>query len=216
MESYPTSLAHDHDQHSKHLANHAPAEPGQTTPSHGGLVQGHEFDMPITPSSPATFPKVPESSNHFEAAAMETAPSKNEVPTLETVPQTPSAPGTPTMSPAPRPQSEHLPPRPVSMPPQPSNAPSMAPVDDGTASTAATGSQSRKPTGKIVGVYSMTKTLGAGSMGKVKLAEHTITGEKVHYQHIFGYHSPVGLLDFMLARYQNCPPGAPPITVEAF
>ena len=89
MESYPTSLAHVHDQHSKHLANHAPAGPGQTTPSHGGLVQGHKFDMPITLRSPATFPKVPESSNHFDAAVIETAPSKNGVPTLETVPQTP-------------------------------------------------------------------------------------------------------------------------------
>ena len=32
---------------------------------------------------------------------------------------------------------------------------------------------------RIIGNYTMTKTLGAGSMGKVKLATHNHTGEKV-------------------------------------
>ena len=32
---------------------------------------------------------------------------------------------------------------------------------------------------RILGDYTLSKTLGAGSMGKVKLAHHNITGEKV-------------------------------------
>lgn len=32
---------------------------------------------------------------------------------------------------------------------------------------------------RILGDYTLSKTLGAGSMGKVKLATHNITGEKV-------------------------------------
>lgn len=32
---------------------------------------------------------------------------------------------------------------------------------------------------KVLGNYTLTKTLGAGSMGKVKLAVHSLTGEKV-------------------------------------
>jgi serine/threonine protein kinase KIN1/2 len=44
------------------------------------------------------------------------------------------------------------------------------------------GSSSSKPsrtTNRILGDYTLSKTLGAGSMGKVKLATHNITGEKV-------------------------------------
>lgn len=37
----------------------------------------------------------------------------------------------------------------------------------------------RKPR-KMLGNYTLTKTLGAGSMGKVKLAVHGVTGYKVH------------------------------------
>lgn len=33
---------------------------------------------------------------------------------------------------------------------------------------------------KVLGNYTLTKTLGAGSMGKVKLAVHSLTGEKVN------------------------------------
>ena len=32
---------------------------------------------------------------------------------------------------------------------------------------------------RILGDYTLSKTLGAGSMGKVKLAHHNVTGEKV-------------------------------------
>jgi hypothetical protein len=34
---------------------------------------------------------------------------------------------------------------------------------------------------RILGDYTLSKTLGAGSMGKVKLATHNVTGEKVRF-----------------------------------
>ena len=36
-----------------------------------------------------------------------------------------------------------------------------------------------RTTNRILGDYTLSKTLGAGSMGKVKLAIHNISGEKV-------------------------------------
>lgn len=36
-----------------------------------------------------------------------------------------------------------------------------------------------RTTNRILGDYTLSKTLGAGSMGKVKLAHHNLTGEKV-------------------------------------
>ena len=36
-----------------------------------------------------------------------------------------------------------------------------------------------RTTNRILGDYTLSKTLGAGSMGKVKLAHHNVTGEKV-------------------------------------
>jgi len=36
-----------------------------------------------------------------------------------------------------------------------------------------------RTTNRILGDYTLSKTLGAGSMGKVKLAHHNMTGEKV-------------------------------------
>ncbi len=37
----------------------------------------------------------------------------------------------------------------------------------------------QRTTNRILGEYTLSKTLGAGSMGKVKLAHHNATGEKV-------------------------------------
>ena len=37
----------------------------------------------------------------------------------------------------------------------------------------------QRNTNRILGDYTLSKTLGAGSMGKVKLAHHNVTGEKV-------------------------------------
>lgn len=61
------------------------------------------------------------------------------------------------------------------MPPNSYATPEREPRDDGR------GRESAKPrsTNRILGDYTLSKTLGAGSMGKVKLAHHSITGEKV-------------------------------------
>lgn len=59
--------------------------------------------------------------------------------------------------------------------PASSSAASKRPKDrerDGQQST-------RSRTNRLLGDYTLSKTLGAGSMGKVKLATHNITGEKV-------------------------------------
>ena len=61
------------------------------------------------------------------------------------------------------------------MPPNSYATPERDTRDDGR------GRESTKPrsTNRILGDYTLSKTLGAGSMGKVKLAHHNITGEKV-------------------------------------
>ncbi|KAJ7025162.1 hypothetical protein C8F04DRAFT_968128 [Mycena alexandri] len=59
------------------------------------------------------------------------------------------------------------------MPPQ-AQAPEPA-VDDARTKPATTAKRSNR----ILGDYTLSKTLGAGSMGKVKLATHNITGEKL-------------------------------------
>lgn len=87
-------------------------------------------------------------------------------------------------------------PRPLSMPPQ-SFTPSSVLAGNSAATTDVSGSKqdenslrrrnreehpsSSKPSrsNRILGDYTLSKTLGAGSMGKVKLATHNVTGEKV-------------------------------------
>ncbi|KAJ6552054.1 hypothetical protein DFH09DRAFT_1366444 [Mycena vulgaris] len=54
----------------------------------------------------------------------------------------------------------------------------VAPEGDGEARTRPA-SSSAKRSNRILGDYTLSKTLGAGSMGKVKLATHNITGEKL-------------------------------------
>ncbi|KAF5345019.1 hypothetical protein D9758_010425 [Tetrapyrgos nigripes] len=131
--AYPTSLT-------KQL-NQVPEE-GAVTPSHGGMVMGHEYDMPIVQ---------------------------------------------PRASAAPRP-------RPLSMPPQSYNV--TAASTTGSSSDAketrhddrerdrdrhrhggTTSGRSRS--NRILGNYTLSKTLGAGSMGKVKLATHNVSGEQL-------------------------------------
>ena len=83
-------------------------------------------------------------------------------------------------------------PRPMSLPP-----PTYSPSSSGTSSerprhhveqplaTAQRHSQRgleaprQRTTNRVLGDYTLSKTLGAGSMGKVKLAHHNVTGEKV-------------------------------------
>ncbi|KAI0922430.1 hypothetical protein AcV7_005966 [Taiwanofungus camphoratus] len=82
-------------------------------------------------------------------------------------------------------------PRPLSMPPQSDATTTPAPPerdrdrqhgdDGGRHSQRGEPGSSAKPrsTNRILGDYTLSKTLGAGSMGKVKLAHHSLTGEKL-------------------------------------
>ncbi|KAK6977871.1 Non-specific serine/threonine protein kinase [Favolaschia claudopus] len=63
--------------------------------------------------------------------------------------------------------------RPASMPPQPADVQAASNDPSKSQTTPA------KRTNRILGDYTLSKTLGAGSMGKVKLATHNITGEKL-------------------------------------
>lgn len=72
----------------------------------------------------------------------------------------------------------------------------------------------QRTTNRILGDYTLSKTLGAGSMGKVKLAHHNVTGEKVrstpplsflsvplHSRTVFSFLSPpVSVLKHMSSR----------------
>lgn len=169
MATYPTSLAPQLNQVPEdHLLADEQAL-GTVTPSHGGTVNaGHEFDMPIQPrqdlQQPPSPALVPRSTNGSQR------------------------------------------PRPMSMPPQSYNASAVdrdgkngAGNDSGRSTPAGnarrshrereTNGSSNKPrsSGRILGDYTLSKTLGAGSMGKVKLATHNITGEKVRFPASFSY-----------------------------
>ncbi|KAG8962148.1 serine/threonine-protein kinase KIN2 [Tulasnella sp. 419] len=73
-------------------------------------------------------------------------------------------------------------PRPMSMPPQQSR-----PMDPESSQQPQQSQQPEQPQGttrssrqnRVLGDYTLGKTLGAGSMGKVKLAQHNVTGEKL-------------------------------------
>jgi serine/threonine protein kinase KIN1/2 len=79
-------------------------------------------------------------------------------------------------------------PRPVSMPPvantdvqnvQAAAEQSHSSHDQRSQSHSASRRGASRATVRVIGNYSLGKTLGAGSMGKVKLAYHNQTGEKV-------------------------------------
>lgn len=136
------------------------------------MVQGHEFDLPIAQKNNETTP------------AAQAHPHPRESPEAPTKPQQDGQ--TQASQPVPRRTTSANKPRPVSMPPQPYNAANdrqdrhrqedaagRAQRTDG-----ASGSRSRSSY-RILGDYTLSKTLGAGSMGKVKLAHHNVTGEKV-------------------------------------
>lgn len=82
--------------------------------------------------------------------------------------------------------------RPVSMPPQALNAASVVSGDESSSrrtpatptptsagGTTSTTGRSGRSSHRILGDYTLSKTLGAGSMGKVKLGTHNISGEKL-------------------------------------
>jgi hypothetical protein len=170
--------------------NQVPEEAnGATTPSHGGtVIGGHEFDLPIEQLQ----------------QQQRSSGGSNTTPT----PSTPQPPHSAQL-PAARDQLQPLPaavprsglnnrPRPVSMPPQAYGASPAAasngstdkerPVEEPKQRHASSTTKSRG-SNRILGDYTLSKTLGAGSMGKVKLATHNVTGEKVRSAALVTYTS---------------------------
>lgn len=79
-------------------------------------------------------------------------------------------------------------PRPLSMPPATNQGPAITqeqqshgrqPQENRGQDYQQGSRRTSRTTVRVIGNYSLGKTLGAGSMGKVKLAYHNITGEKV-------------------------------------
>jgi|SRR6267154_6917609 len=120
-------------------------------------------------------------------------PLPREYTTGPTLPPSPP-PNTPTMAStmAPIPRGAAPKPRPMSLPPTSysqsySGTSSERPrqyVEQPLASAQRHSQRGLEPpkqrtTNRILGDYTLSKTLGAGSMGKVKLAHHNVTGEKV-------------------------------------
>ncbi|TFK20182.1 Pkinase-domain-containing protein [Coprinopsis marcescibilis] len=175
--AYPTSLAPQLNQVPEDV------EAGHISPSYGGIVRGHEFDMPVSQQPTHTQPQHP--SSHLNNSQNLPAP----------IPRSSNS------------SSSHRP-RPVSMPPQAFSAVTSEPGStaagsardsrdrssstdqDATATphrrrhrdsheqgASSSGRPSRS--NRILGDYTLSKTLGAGSMGKVKLATHNVTNEKL-------------------------------------
>ncbi|KAL6303634.1 Pkinase-domain-containing protein [Sparassis latifolia] len=160
MAAYPASLAYP--------PLPQVSEEGTLTPSHGGMVTGHEFDVPILQKSPPSAAPF----NLSQAAQEQT--------------QLPNSPTT-SQAPVPRRPASTQKPRPLSMPPQTFAAPSPSERDRHFAEDGgrhvqrgdATPQGKPRSSNRILGDYTLSKTLGAGSMGKVKLAHHNLTGEKL-------------------------------------
>jgi hypothetical protein len=180
MSSYPTATLHALNRVPEESSNSPP--PGDITPTHGGLVVGHEFDFPITQPPRSHFSRDP-------SPLRPTTP-----PTLNTIEKTPEATQTPTppVTPLPLSASSHSRTpstshrtRPASMPAPASTTPSTlkpppATEESSNAPSKRTASESRsRGSNRVLGDYTLGKTLGAGSMGKVKLAHHNQTQEKV-------------------------------------
>lgn len=141
----------------------------------------HDYDYydNTPPSTPPTSSHVPNftSSQSYTAVPKVTRQVSN--PTSSRDQDAPSS----------RPRSVPPPPRPTSQ----GTASTSAMQREGTSSDrererdrdrgehprSSTDDQVRVKPRKVLGNYTLTKTLGAGSMGKVKLAVHSITGEKV-------------------------------------
>lgn len=178
MDSYPTSLGTAITP--AHLLNQVPEEDGQHTPSHGGLVTGHEFDLPIVPKSHILRDPSP-----LRADPMLNGDESKQSSMASDVAQTLTPPVTPTpatLASTARPSSAQPPrQRPVSMPPQSSatSTPIVATNGQRIPSVEPQAQAQPKSRGRVLGNYTMSRTLGAGSMGKVKLAVHNETGEKV-------------------------------------
>ena len=163
------------------------------TPSHGGTVTtGYEYDLVPTAAAVASGDDGRRRTTFttFTTTTTTTAATTT-TPQLSTTTWLP-----PPSSPSP---SRSSTPRPLSMPPQayvqqptststsaaappqqdPSRESRQPPDNYQNGSRSHREHRSGRSSTRIIGNYTMTKTLGAGSMGKVKLATHNHTGEKV-------------------------------------
>lgn len=172
---YPSSMAAPLGQ--------VPEETGLITPSHAGA---YEFDMAITQPPSVHQPQLLSSP---PPARSHTLTSSTTIATTLTTVNTTQSTATPRPLPSPRPQATSHRPRPVSMPPQAftTTTPTSSSDRERQQTTDSKHRQTRdgstskqgRSSNRILGDYTLTKTLGAGSMGKVKLAIHNVTEEKV-------------------------------------
>ncbi|KAH8105209.1 Pkinase-domain-containing protein [Cristinia sonorae] len=164
MATYPTSLAQQQQDQLQEF--------GAITPSHGGMVPGHEFDIPVSQKS-------------HQPPTSSRPPTRDRLQPAVTASQNEQEPPAPQSGTATRRTSSSHRQRPVSMPPQ-----SFAPPASGNdkerhhgeegsrhGQRGESGSSKPRSSNRILGDYTLSKTLGAGSMGKVKLAHHNLTGE---------------------------------------
>ncbi|KIL59369.1 hypothetical protein M378DRAFT_169440 [Amanita muscaria Koide BX008] len=136
----------------------------------GGTIGGHEFDLPNHHTQlPAPLPRVTASHRPRPISLPPQAYHLN--------PPAPQAPTNPaTLSPTPTPRERSTMP---SDDPSHTSSSSRKHRDGRDASHAHSSSSHRSGrSNRVLGDYTLGKTLGAGSMGKVKLAMHNITGEK--------------------------------------
>ncbi|KAG1721894.1 Pkinase-domain-containing protein [Suillus lakei] len=172
-EFYPSSMAAPLGQ--------VPEETGMNSPSHAG---GYEFDMAITQPHSAHQPQL--LSSPPPARSHTLTPSTTATTTFTTATTTQNT-AIPRPLPSPRPQATSHRPRPVSMPPQAFSTPTSSSDRERQQTTDSKHRQIRdgstskqgRSSNRILGDYTLTKTLGAGSMGKVKLAIHNVTEEKL-------------------------------------
>ncbi|KIJ13649.1 hypothetical protein PAXINDRAFT_100605 [Paxillus involutus ATCC 200175] len=160
---------------------------GNTALSHGGVVEGgYEFDLPITSRSGVLAQPLHSPSPTSLPTPTSSSTSTETTTTFPTSTTTVTTTAAATVIPRPLPAPTGR--RPVSMPPQaynPSPATSSSDRDRQQMSESkhrqhrdgSTIKQGRS-SNRVLGDYTLTKTLGAGSMGKVKLAIHNITEEK--------------------------------------
>jgi len=205
MDPYPVSLSNQQNGHEQSTLKPPVEESGQHTPSHGGMVTGMEYDMAIaartgnrdaSPLRPAHTTNGDISATPSVALEPPTEP-KADVQTSTTAESS----AVPIPRPSPTNGSAR---RPVSMPPQPN-----------VSGTSSAGGESRsrnhepqhrsKQSGRVLGSYTMTKTLGAGSMGKVKLAVHNQTGEKVCCLVVNVFFPRYLRMWFVSSRSKSCP-----------
>ena len=180
MDPYPASLSSQQNGQEQNIPKRLAEESGQYTPSHDGMVTGMEYDMAIAakPGNRVPSPLRPTHATNgnmpaTHSIALETPTEPHPDPQTST----PAGTSEPSAVPIPRtPATNGSAQRPASMPPQPN----ALDTTGGESRSRNHESQHRsKQGGRVLGSYTMTKTLGAGSMGKVKLASHNQTGEKV-------------------------------------